>query len=97
MDNATPPDDSPDTEPVRGIGEISYIHTTLPAIELLAKVFAAVADAAESLYSTLVLQHILDRPNYKVGRTAARDIGRAVSPISARPDSRRRWNDRGRA
>ncbi|WP_102191509.1 hypothetical protein [Microbacterium aurantiacum] len=88
--------DEPNSEPVRGIGEISYIDTTLPAIELLAEVYATLADLAESLYSDLVAQQMLERVAYETGREAAREIGRAVSRITSQPDPRWRWIDHGR-
>lgn len=91
-----PPRDEPNSELVRGLGEISYIDTTLPAIELLAEVFATVSDIAERLYSDLVAQHMFERAGYEAGRQATREIGRAVSRITSRPDPRWRWIDHGR-
>lgn len=91
-----PTRDDPSAELVRGIGEISYIDTTLPAIELLAEVFATVADVAESLYSELVARHLWERVSDTTGREAAREIARAVARITSRPDPRWRWIDHGR-
>lgn len=88
--------EDPESEPVRGIGEISYIDTTLPAMELLAEVFATIADVAESLYSRLVAQQMFDRFDDSADRSAAREIGRAVSRITSRLDPRWRWIDHGR-
>lgn len=91
-----PPRDDPTAELVRGIGEISYIDTTLPAIELLADVFATLADTAESIYSSLLAQQLLDQSMDDVGRAAARAIGRAVARVTSQPDPSWRWIDHGR-
>lgn len=88
--------DDPASEPVRGVGDISYIDTSLPAIELLAEVFETIADVADSLYSHVVAQQMFDRLDDTADRSAAREIGRAVSRITSRPDPRWRWIDHGR-